>query len=307
MFKYRAISFPILLALLGYMVWFPEQGGKYVYAVCAVLMVGLAVYELGAMTKKIGFKNFPVVAGILGAVPLAFVVCVKFNLEISPFLLFGGCLLLFLVGWFGLLVMNNRNNKVIDADKGLVEYSPEKTDYFLAIPGTVGLAVILGVPLTFTGTVYYDGAFLFLFLVLITKAMDTGGYIFGKLSAVICGGNHKICPTFSPKKSWEGTIGGLIFSVGAALLFWKYSPVEVRPFWRYSPVVVASVWDYVVYGIVLGLGSFAGDLTESVVKRICGVKDSNHIIPGMGGAFDVLDSFIYNGIIFFLLQIIERI
>lgn len=295
MFKYRAISFPILLALLGYMVWFPEQGGKYVYTVCAVLMVGLAVYELGAMTKKIGFKNFPVVAGILGAVPLAFVVCVEFYLGISPFLLFCGCLLLFLVGWFGLLVMNNRNNKVIDADKGLVEYSPEKTDYFLAIPGTVGLAVILGMPLTLTGMVYYgSGAFLFLFLALVTKAMDTGGYIFGKLSAVICGGNHKICPTFSPKKSWEGTIGGLIFSVGVALLFWKY-----------NPVVGTAVWKYVVYGIVLGLGSFAGDLTESVVKRICSVKDSNHIIPGMGGAFDVLDSFIYNGIIFFLLQIIK--
>ena len=291
MFKYRAISFPILLALLGYMVWFPEQGGKYVYAVCAVLMVGLAVYELGAMTKKIGFKNFPVVAGILGAVPLVVVVCVEFYLEKLFFLLFGGCLLFLLVGWFGLLVMNNRNNRVVDADKGLVEYSPEKTDYFLAIPGTVGLAVILGVPLTFTGMVYYgSGAFLFLFLALVTKAMDTGGYIFGKLSAVICGGNHKICPTFSPKKSWEGTLGGLLFSVGVALLFWKY-----------NPVIGTAVWKYVVCGIVLGLGSFAGDLTESVVKRICSVKDSNHIIPGMGGAFDVLDSFIYNGIIFFFL------
>jgi phosphatidate cytidylyltransferase len=147
------------------------------------------------------------------------------------------------------------------------------------------------VPLTFTGVVYYGGAFLFLFLVLVTKAMDTGGYIFGKLSAVICGGNHKICPTFSPKKSWEGTLGGLLFSVGVALLFWKY-----------NPVIGTAVWKYVVCGIVLGLGSFAGDLTESVVKRICGVKDSNHIIPGMGGAFDVLDSFIYNGIIFFFLQ-----
>ena len=293
MFKYRAISFPILLALLGYMVWFPEQGGKYVYAVCAVLMVGLAVYESGAMTKKIGFKNFPVVAGILGVVPLAVLVCAKFDLENFFFLLSGGCLLFLLVGWFGLLVMNNRNNRVVDADKGLVEYSPEKTDYFLAIPGTVGLAVILGVPLTFTGMVYYGGAFLFLFLALVTKAMDTGGYIFGKLSAVICGGNHKICPTFSPKKSWEGTLGGLLFSVGVALLFWKY-----------NPVIGTAVWKYVVYGIVLGLGSFAGDLTESVVKRICGVKDSNHIIPGMGGAFDVLDSFIYNGIIFFFLHVV---
>ena len=293
MFKYRAISFPILLALLGYMVWFPEQGGKYVFTVCAVLMIGLAVYELGAMTGKIGFKNFPVVAGILGASPMFMLIAIFFvknGFIIASFIIM---ILFLLVGWFGLLVMNNRNNRVVDADKGLVEYSPEKTDYFLAIPGTVGLAVILGVPLTFTGVVYYSGAFLFLFLVLVTKAMDTGGYIFGKLSAVICGGNHKICPTFSPKKSWEGTLGGLLFSVGVALLFWKY-----------NPVIGTAVWKYVVYGIVLGLGSFAGDLTESVVKRICGVKDSNHIIPGMGGAFDVLDSFIYNGIIFFFLHVV---
>ena len=292
MFKYRAISFPILLALLGYMVWFPEQGGKYVFTVCAALMIGLAVYELGAMTRKIGFKNFPVVGGILGAIPILYIFSVILRIKLFGIIIFL-LLLLLLLGWFMLLVSNNRNNKVVDADKGLVEYSPEKTDCFLAFIGTVGSAVILAIPFSFTAMVYYSGVFLFLFLALVTKAMDTGGYIFGKLSAVVLGGNHKICPTFSPKKSWEGTIGGLIFSVGVALLFWKY-----------QPVVGHDVWRYIVYGVILGLGSFAGDLTESVVKRICGVKDSNHIIPGMGGAFDVLDSFIYNGIIFNILLVI---
>ena len=293
MFKYRAISFPILLALLGYMVFFPKQGGMYVFSACAALMIGLAVYELGTMTKKIGFKNFPVIGGILGAIPLITMLLVK-NLQIPcSSILMILLLLLLLLGWFMLLVSNNRNNKVVDADKGLVEYSPEKTDCFLAFIGTVGSAVILAIPFSFTAMVYYRGVFLFLFLALVTKAMDTGGYIFGKLSAVVLGGNHKICPTFSPKKSWEGTIGGLIFSVGVALLFWKY-----------QLVVGHDVWRYIVYGVILGLGSFAGDLTESVVKRICGVKDSNHIIPGMGGAFDVLDSFIYNGIIFNILLVI---
>ena len=52
---------------------------------------------------------------------------------------------------------------------------------------------------------------------------------------------------------------------------------------------------------MLGLGSFAGDLTESALKRTAGVKDSGHIIPGMGGVFDVLDSFIYNGMLFWVL------
>ena len=176
-----------------------------------------------------------------------------------------------------------------------MEYSPEKTDYLLSVFGSAGVAVILTVPLFFTAITYFIGVHTFLFLALVTKAMDTGGYIFGKLSVVFFGGNHKICPTFSPKKSWEGTLGGLLFSVGVALLFRKY-----------EPVLGSEVWKYVYYGIILGLGSFAGDLTESAVKRICGVKDSNHIIPGMGGAFDVLDSFIYNGILFFLLNIIWR-
>ena len=54
----------------------------------------------------------------------------------------------------------------------------------------------------------------------------------------------------------------------------------------------------VVSSVVLSLGSFAGDLTESALKREADIKDSANWIPGMGGIFDVLDSFIYNGIIF---------
>ena len=58
---------------------------------------------------------------------------------------------------------------------------------------------------------------------------------------------------------------------------------------------------YVAAGILLAIGSLAGDLTESALKRACDVKDSGHIIPGMGGVFDVMDSFIYNGVIFWVL------
>ena len=65
------------------------------------------------------------------------------------------------------------------------------------------------------------------------------------------------------------------------------------------------VW-YLVAGIVLGIGSLAGDLTESALKRACGVKDSGALIPGMGGIFDVVDSFIYNGFLFFLLAAFVR-
>ena len=189
MFKYRAISFPILLALLFYMVWGEAAGGKYVYAVCAALMVGLAVYELGAMTKKIGFKNEPVIAGILGAIPILAFFCLKERFGIGVGILCYLPVLAIFAAWLLLLFAYNQKNKVVDADKGLVEYSPEKTDYLLSVFGSAGVAVILTVPLFFTAITYFIGVHTFLFLALVTKAMDTGGYIFGKLSVVFFGGN----------------------------------------------------------------------------------------------------------------------
>ena len=60
-------------------------------------------------------------------------------------------------------------------------------------------------------------------------------------------------------------------------------------------------------GVVLALGSFAGDLTESALKRAAGIKDSAGYIPGMGGVFDVLDSFIYNGMLFSVLWYFSKL
>ena len=140
------------------------------------------------------------------------------------------------------------------------------------------------------------GAMNFFFLVLVTKAMDTGGYIVGMLSGKwMPGGNHKIVPSISPKKSVEGTLGGILFSVGTALIFYVcgVAPAETGLGWC------------LLSGVILAIGSFAGDLTESALKRTCGVKDSGHWIPGMGGIFDVLDSFIYNGILFSMLLIVK--
>jgi len=62
---------------------------------------------------------------------------------------------------------------------------------------------------------------------------------------------------------------------------------------------------YIIAAVLLSLGSFFGDLTESAVKRLCNIKDSGSFVPGMGGAFDVLDSFIYNGMLFWPLFLIK--
>jgi phosphatidate cytidylyltransferase len=133
-----------------------------------------------------------------------------------------------------------------------------------------------------------------IFLCLVTKATDTGGYIVGTLTSKLPGGNHKIAPKVSPKKSYEGLLGGLILSVAVSLLFYRFAPETGRN------------W-YILAAVVLSFGSFFGDLTESAVKRLCDIKDSGSFVPGMGGAFDVLDSFIYNGLLFFPLYFLKDI
>ena len=122
----------------------------------------------------------------------------------------------------------------------------------------------------------------------------TGGYIFGMLSAkLLPGGNHKIAPQLSPKKSWEGFIGGVALSVAVSLLFHHFNG--------------GNISEYIIFALLLGVCSFFGDVTESGLKRVCGVKDSGNWIPGMGGAFDVLDSFIYVGIVCTLIMIFKGI
>jgi phosphatidate cytidylyltransferase len=157
----------------------------------------------------------------------------------------------------------------------------------LITPGAAALVLLVLLPLA---RIYFEfGSMLFLVLVLCTKASDTGGYIFGMLSnKFMKNGNHKIVPSISPKKSWEGTVGAAIFSIVTALLLVRFECITM------------NVAETVIFGFCAFLGSFAGDLTESQLKRAAGIKDSANWIPGMGGILDVLDSFIYNAPIFYL-------
>ena len=113
---------------------------------------------------------------------------------------------------------------------------------------------------------------------------DTGAYFVG----VTCG-KHKMAPVISPKKSWEGFLGGLALSLAVSLTFYHFNGGDLKR--------------YIILAVLLGISSFFGDITESGLKRVCKVKDSGNWIPGMGGAFDVLDSFIYVGIVCSLLMV----
>ncbi len=118
-----------------------------------------------------------------------------------------------------------------------------------------------------------DGASWLLLLTLITAGSDTGAYYAGRAFGV-----EKLCPNISPGKTINGAIGGVFTAVGAAVLFASFLLPEVSSF----KIALASA--------ILALIGIAGDLTESIIKRGTGIKDSGTILGGHGGLLDRIDS-----------------
>jgi phosphatidate cytidylyltransferase len=122
-----------------------------------------------------------------------------------------------------------------------------------------------------------DGARRLALVTVGAKASDIGGWVVGKSI-----GRHKMIPSVSPGKTWEGTFGGLAFSVGGAVLV--HLAVGKLPRLAESPAEAA------VLGLVLGAAAIVAGLTHSALKRRCGVKDSSTLFPEMGGILDMVDS-----------------
>lgn len=121
------------------------------------------------------------------------------------------------------------------------------------------------------------GMALVLLVVIATKFTDMGAYLVGSLI-----GKHKAIPHISPAKSWEGYIGSMAFTQAGAFGIYFLAREEFG--WLGSPVHVA------VMGVLIGISAMVGDLGESILKRSLKVKDSGHLLPGIGGMLDLLDS-----------------
>ena len=115
---------------------------------------------------------------------------------------------------------------------------------------------------------------------------DTGAYLTG----VTCG-KHKLFESVSPKKTWEGFFGGLIFNILLGLAFyqasfWGFFGQDLHELQHYTRL------DWIGLGVFISIFGTFGDLVESFVKRSVGVKDSGKILPGHGGMWDRFDSLI---------------
>lgn len=134
------------------------------------------------------------------------------------------------------------------------------------------------------------GAWLVVWLAAVTKFTDMGAYVTGSLI-----GKHKMIPHISPKKTWQGFVGGLLFAQLAGCGLFAIMP---------GKLLLLSCWGWVVgLSLLLALLAVVGDLAESVLKRSIGTKDSGNTLPGIGGTLDLIDSLCFTApVLYFMLK-----
>lgn len=146
---------------------------------------------------------------------------------------------------------------------------------FMSTMMSFGSVAYIAIPLCCLNMLYaYAGWQLVLAMFVMIWINDTGAYCFGTLL-----GKHKMSPRLSPKKSWEGFVGGLVCAAGVGL----------GAFYCCTEVSISCVM-WIVLGVLVGIFATWGDLFESLMKRSIGVKDAGHLIPGHGGILDRIDS-----------------
>ncbi len=257
-----------VLVILGS--WFYSV---YTFALCVLVIVGFLLYEWTKLCRTIKHKDnssWDYIISFLGASIFAFLI--YFFLSIAP----------------NDIVLDGVRPE--DAMFSLLLYASWISALLLLVVTLIsgdlpklffGAQLILG--LTFFVSSYglllplypWYVPFIILFSV---WTCDTSAYLVG--SAI---GRHKMAPTISPNKTWEGTLGGILATVLVALV--------VSYFFSGSDQFYISRADLMIMALLSAIGGTVGDLIQSAIKRMAGVKDSGNIMPGHGGVYDRFDAF----------------
>ncbi|MHA3022591.1 phosphatidate cytidylyltransferase [Mycobacterium sp. BMJ-28] len=157
----------------------------------------------------------------------------------------------------------------------------QPVNYLRDIAATVLLATWVPMFAAFTALlIFADHGGVRVFTVIVTVVFaDIGGYVAGVLF-----GKHLLAPAISPKKSWEGLGGSLLFGITAAVLSVTF--LMDKPAWVGVPL-----------GVLLVVTGVLGDLVESQVKRDLGIKDMGTLLPGHGGIMDRIDAMLPSAVV----------
>lgn len=238
----------------------------WVFAISISVLVGFGLYEFFDMVSKKGilvYRYFGIITGCF--IPLIAYMRFAPSAEMEFIFMMTICLCVFL------LQFTRRNT-----EQALVGIA---TTMFGIL--YIGWFVSFMVKLRVLPPLNMDGRFLILYLIATTKSGDIGSYIVGTFF-----GKHQLIPRISPKKSVEGTIAGSVTSFLMAVLLRNLLPA-------------VSFVNICIIGLLLSVVGQIGDLSESLLKRDCKVKDSGFIFPGLGGILDMIDSLIFTAPIFY--------
>jgi phosphatidate cytidylyltransferase len=274
--KRTAIGLALLLLILGAWWWDhrrPDQPAYATSALAALLMLG-ALDELQRMSGATpAQRNLGLLCGVVW---LAIIVLVA--LRPGPVTLRCGRLLL-----AGSLLAALAATSQLLRGPGPAARRLAGSLLF-QLPYVGGLGCMLGPLLA--------GGLQFCFLVtLVAKSSDTGAYFAGKTL-----GRHKLAPVISPNKTWEGAVGGLLLP--ALLGAWLLPGVVVRPSLDAVTPAVMVPHDALLgacMGLALGTLAILADLSESLLKRSVGVKDSSTLLGPAGGMLDLVDTLLLVG------------
>ena len=241
-------------------------GGLFYFGIITILL-GIAAWEYGKIYHTAGYNASTLL--LVGGVVLLVIVRVYFP-GMAPATL--ALLILAAMTWHLIDYENGRNKAA--------------SDFTITVAGIVYLGWIGAYLIDIRNLP--DGLW---WLALVFPAVwfaDTAAYFIGSRF-----GKHQLTPRLSPKKTWEGYWGGVIFgTIGTAGL---------AVLWHSLGGLAVTWWQGAALGAALSILTTLGDLGESMFKREAGVKDSSNIIPGHGGVLDRIDSWLWAGVLGYLL------
>jgi phosphatidate cytidylyltransferase len=246
--------------VLGLLYFFNDAGAVWIIA----LIAGLTLKEFYGLLKHMGYDPFDKLGITLGVIAVLAPFYLK-NHGIETIDIVALAVVAFSVRILGEREPQNRVETLAGSLFGII-YVPIMLQYFVRIVAT-------HTPHEHSGIVQ------FLWLIAVSKFCDVGALLSG-----MAFGKHKMAPVISPKKTWEGAIGGLLVSagIGAGIAYGAHNYLPAN----FSPWLAAAA------AIPIAALAIVADLVESIIKRRATIKDSGATIPGIGGMFDVTDSLI---------------
>jgi phosphatidate cytidylyltransferase len=236
-------------------------GGWYLTALVAIFM-GLAAWEYVNLFRTGGLKPAGVV--VIGGTLLLLIGRNINGFESAPWMI-------------NLLILLGMTSHLIAYERGRDQAG---TDFTVTIAGMFYIGWFGAYFISLRNLP--EGKWWILVVLPAVWFADAGAYFIGKRF-----GRHKLSPRLSPKKTWEGYLGGIVVGVILTALF--------AAIWRVGagPNSGITALRGALMGLVMGIFPTLGDLGESMIKRQMGVKDSGNILPGHGGAFDRIDSWLW--------------